>query len=108
MNPISSKNSRIAQADLIRPELVIRCFRECIQSTDHITRCNAEPGTVSRIGHNTHDTILRQRAAGPTLRRVPRPPIVRLIMKDVILIQQRDEEIDIEQGAQKLNAFLVH
>jgi hypothetical protein len=78
---------------------VIAVAREEIQAFNQIAGPESRDPAVRGVGHYSHDAIFRQRATGPSALRLAFPPGVGAVVKDMIRIQQGNQDVDIEQSA---------
>ena len=92
----------LPQGNIVRPELVIALFDECSQARDHFRRIEVHFLAVGWTGHNSNQAVFREWAACPTLPLMRGPPIVSAGMKGVVGIKERDQHVDVQQGAHRI------
>lgn len=85
------------------------CLRgERVQPCNQISRGKARPLAVAGIRHDADDSVLRDGASGPAFRLIGRPPDMSAVMEGMIRVDQRDDDVDVEQRAHDSDALLLH
>ena len=70
---------------------------DCGQMVDEIS-WTVDHGAVPRVRKNSHEPIFGERTCGPAVRMVIGEPVVRHLVVRVVLLEERHQEIDIEQS----------
>ena len=100
-----------ADADVIRPELVIGVFGDLDQALPHRLKSERPELAVARCVEDAHDAILDQWTGGDLQFR-PREQGARFTVEEMIVVEQRDQDIDVKQQAHRLrggsNPEFVH
>src|SRR5690606_28144636 len=80
-----------------RPEFVVAGGDESTQSSHNFGSRAFVYGMVVRVGTDPDEAVFRKRARGPSERRVFTEPLVGAVVKGVILVEERQEHIDVEK-----------
>ena len=87
-----------ADADVVRPELVIGVFGYLDQALPHRFKSERPELAVARGVEDAHDAVLDQRAGGDFQFR-PCEQGARFAVEEVIVVEQCDQDIDVKQQA---------
>ena len=92
-----AEDAGVAQGDVIGPEHVVAALPERREAPRDLRGPLGGRG-VGGVRQDAHDPVLRQRTRRPTRGAVGAEPDVGRLVMDVVRIEQRDEEVDVEEG----------